>query len=130
MNPIESLPSAIAEVCACPVCSEALEALHCAHCGSDFYSAGGIPCLFPTGKGQLQAWSHMRAMMEFETSQSLEYMEYQLSRHDLLSETRERLLVSHKAASTSSEILKELLDDMGIPSHFDESLQGVPLGSL
>lgn len=104
----------------CPICANEIAALHCGSCNSEFFSLGGIPCLFTTGIQQKNLWQHQMAMMQTQGSDALEHMEYILQGYDVSALTRARLEQAHAAMRESLEMIIAQLQGAGLQSRRNE----------
>lgn len=100
----------------CPICGNDIGAFHCAGCNSEFFSLGGIPCLFTTGIQQKNLWQHQMAMMENQGADALEHLDYILQGYDISPRTRNRLQQARAAMSESLEMIMGQLKGAGLVS--------------
>lgn len=119
----------------CPNCGGHVEKvrageIECAGCKTDFFSLGTTVCMFPAGRHQKTLWEHQAAVMQASGDHSLSYIQEAMSRYDLTSSTRQRLLDNHHALELSQNTTLALLRDVGIRAQFNEQMKHVDPGNL
>lgn len=105
-----------AEALICPICAKEVVSFHCEGCNSEFFSLGGIPCLFTTGIQQKSLWQHQMSMMETQGVDALEHLDYILQGYDVSVLTRNRLVQAREAMSESLEMIIGQLKGAGLVS--------------
>jgi hypothetical protein len=104
----------------CPNCGSTaqqgfdFENLHCSTCGTQHFSLGDVPCLFPAGNHHTVIWQHQTATMQHMALQGLAALEESLSRYDLTAISRQRLTDIHTANQLNLESILVLLQKHGI----------------
>ena len=108
------------ETLICPVCASALESPRCKSCNNEYFSFGGVPCVFPSGLGQKALWQHQMAMMQHQGSEALSQLSEKIKSFDNTPLTRKRLEISYAAMEEMLKSVFELFESTGINANFDE----------
>lgn len=120
----------------CPHCGSStqhgfeFDNLHCRHCGTQHFSLGDVPCLFPAGVHHKLIWQHQTASIHFMAQQGLTALHESLSRYDLTSTTRQRLTEIQTASQLNLNTILSLLQKHGIEAIPDEQLGNMNPGDL
>lgn len=108
------------KILVCPICASDLSSLHCDACDSEFFTLGGIPCVFTTGIQQKHLWQHQMAMMETQGADALEHLEYIMQGYDVTPLTRARLEQAYASMDESLEMILGQLKGAGLESQRSE----------
>jgi hypothetical protein len=104
--------------------------LHCTRCGTNHFSLGDVPCLFPAGIHQKKIWQHQTATMQYMAQQGLAALHESLSRYDLTTATRQRLTEIQTASQINIDTILYLMQKHGIEPIPDEQLSQMNPGDL
>lgn len=125
----------IASIC-CPNCGSGAQegfqfaTLQCSRCGTDHFSLGDVPCLFPAGAHHKLIWQHQTATMQYMAQQGLAALHESLSRYDLTLATRQRLSEIKTASQLNLDAILALLHKHGIDPLPNEQLGQMNPGDL
>ncbi|MDF3013970.1 MAG: hypothetical protein K0Q78_2174, partial [Cellvibrio sp.] len=120
----------------CPNCGSGtqqgfqFDKLHCTRCGTNHFSLGDVPCLFPAGIHQKLIWQHQTATMQYMAQQGLVALHESLSRYDLTTATRQRLTEIQTASQINIDTILSLMQKHGIEPIPDEQLSQMNPGDL
>lgn len=120
----------------CPSCGSQsqqgfeFDNLRCNHCGTQHFSLGDVPCLFPAGEHHKLIWQHQTATMQYMGQQGLAALSESLSRYDLSNATRLRLSEIHTASQLNLTTILTLLQKYGLEPVADEQLSQMNPGDL
>lgn len=126
MNNNKQYPASFIANLRCPYCGSHqsqgfdFNNLHCNHCGIDHFQLGDIPCLFPNGVNHKLLWQHQIASMKNIARQGLASLEESLSRYDLLSSTRQRLVEIYNSSKQNTEAIISLMQQYDIEAPDDQ----------
>lgn len=136
MNNNKQYPEHFIESIRCPNCgSDAkqgfqFQTLQCSRCGTDHFSLGNVPCLFPAGAHQKLIWQHQTATLQHIAQQGLAALHESLSRYDLTTSTRQRLTEIQRASQVNLNTIVSLMHKHGIDPIPDEQLSQMNPGDL
>lgn len=136
MNNNKQYPESFIGSLRCPNCgSDAqqgfeFDKLHCTRCGTNHFSLGDVPCLFPAGIHHKKIWQHQAATMQYMAQQGLAALHESLSRYDLTSTTRRRLTDIQTACQRNLDTILSLLQKHGVDPVPDEQLAQMNPGDL
>ncbi|MDO8345620.1 MAG: hypothetical protein Q7T48_20625 [Cellvibrio sp.] len=136
MNNNKQYPERFIESIRCPNCGSGAKQgfqfndLHCTQCGTNHFSLGDVPCLFPAGTHHKIIWQHQTATMQYMAQQGLAALHESLSRYDLTSTTRQRLAQIQSASQVNLNTILSLLQKHGIDPIPDEQLNQMNPGDL
>ena len=120
----------------CPQCSSTtqqgfdLDKLHCSHCGTQHFSLGDVPCLFPAGAHHKLIWQHQTATLQYMAHQGLAALQESLSRYDLTNTSRQRLTDIQTANQINLESILTLLQKHGVTPAANEQLGQMNPGDM
>lgn len=136
MNNNKQYPESFIGSIRCPNCGSsaqqgfAFDKLHCSHCGTQHFSLGDVPCLFPVGEHHKLIWQHQTASLQYMAQQGLAALHESLSRYDLTKTTRQRLSEIQTACQLNLDTIVSLLHRHGIDPIPDEQLGQMNPGDL
>jgi len=136
MNNNKQYPDRFIESLRCPNCGGnaqqgfQFDNLQCTQCGTNHFSLGNVPCLFPAGIHQKLIWQHQTATMHYMAQQGLAALHESLSRYDLTSSTRRRLTDIQTACQLNVDTILSLLQKYGIDPIPNEQLGQMNPGDL
>lgn len=107
-----------------------LDTLYCSHCGTQHFSLGDLPCLFPAGVHQKLIWQHQTANLQYMAHQGLMNLQESLSRYDLTNTSRQRLANIQTANQTNLDSILALLRKHGITPTPNEQLGQMNPGDI
>lgn len=120
----------------CPQCGSNtqqgfdLDTLHCSHCGTQHFSLGDVPCLFPAGAHHKLIWQHQTATLQYMAHQGLAALQESLSRYDLTNTSRQRLADIQTANQINLESILTLLQKHGVTPAANEQLGQMNPGDM
>ncbi len=102
----------------CPRCRGQLafraQTSECRSCQTEFPELGGIPCLMPEPSRSVADWRRESQRLNELLERSVDTMEEQLKRPDLLPRTRERVKLLQKGHRDNGERVAALLREAGL----------------
>jgi hypothetical protein len=111
---------ALLAVCQCPRCGDgstleaAKDGARCAACGTDFPDVGKVPSLFVEPRRKTADWQRQVTRVVELNERSVELMDEQLKRFDLLPATRGRIETLRAANLQNAERVVGLFRDAGL----------------
>lgn len=120
----------------CPNCGSTAQQgfdfknLYCSACGTQHFSLGNVPCLFPAGNHHTVIWQHQTATMQYMALQGLAALEESLSRYDLTNTSRQRLTDIQTANQLNLESILALLQKHGVNPAPNEQLGQMNPGDI
>ncbi|HSC68204.1 MAG TPA: hypothetical protein VLC79_10960 [Cellvibrio sp.] len=136
MNNYKQYPTHLLDSIRCPNCGSnaqpgfQIDNFHCTQCGTQHFSLGHVPCLFPAGIHQKLIWQHQAATMQYMAQQGLAALHESLSRYDLTDTTRRRLSAIQNACQVNVDTILSLLQKYGIEAIPNEQLGQMNPGDL
>jgi len=136
MNNNKQYPESFIGSIQCPSCGSSaqqgfqFENCLCTQCGTNHFSIGDVPCLFPAGIHQKLIWQHQTATMQYMAQQGLAALHESLSRYDLTNTTRRRLTDIQTACQLNANTILSLLQKFGIDPIPNEQLGQMNPGDL
>lgn len=111
------MSAALSEILICPRCHSGgldLSKRLCFSCFAEFFDLQGVPCVFPAGKTQRNFWEDLFAKFLEQTELTREQHRAEISRPELLAETRERLEEMLALRMGTAERIAGLLREAGL----------------
>lgn len=120
----------------CPQCGSNtqqgfdLDNLYCSNCGTQHFSLGDVPCLFPAGAHHKLIWQHQTATLQYMAHQGLAALQESLSRYDLTNTSRQRLADIQTTNQINLESILTLLQKHGVTPAPNEQLGQMNPGDM
>lgn len=120
----------------CPNCGSHVEVstakgeVLCASCNTGYFFLGDTICMFPAGQHQKAIWEHQAGTMQARGEHGLSHLQETISRYDLSSTTRQRLLDNYEALALSQRTTLTMLREVGIEAQLHPQMQHVGGGDL
>lgn len=136
MSHVSALAFFPLELLLCPNCGSGIDGglnadtLACSTCNTNHFSLNGVPCLFPAGAHHKKIWQHQAGMMQAQGQQGLAQVQEAISRYDVTTQTRERLVGTFTALEASQAMTLALLAGAGVEPKLDEQMAQMNPGDL